>query len=229
MTNPDRPYVLLSVAASIDGYIDDTTNERLLLSNDADFDRVDAVRASVDAILVGANTIAADNPRLMVRAQERRQARVDAGQTESPIKVALTSGGTELDPSAKFFTTGSQDKVIYTTASAHSKVTKNLGEVASVIDAGDPLDLNVVLGDLAGRGVERLMVEGGGQMHTMFLSAGLVDEVNLVIAPFLIGDANAPRFVGSAKFPNGPKNPFRLADVERISEVVLLRYLAPEQ
>ncbi len=56
------PYVLLSAAVSLDGYLDDTGSERLLLSSPADFDRVDEVRASVDAILVGAGTIRADNP-----------------------------------------------------------------------------------------------------------------------------------------------------------------------
>ena len=71
----DRPYVLLSCAVTMDGYIDDTTDERLLLSNDADFDRVDAVRATCDAILIGANTIRRDNPRLVVRSQARRAER----------------------------------------------------------------------------------------------------------------------------------------------------------
>jgi 5-amino-6-(5-phosphoribosylamino)uracil reductase len=71
----NRPYVLLSCAASIDGYIDDTSETRLLLSNDTDFDRVDDVRASCDAILVGATTIRKDNPRLLVRSQARRDAR----------------------------------------------------------------------------------------------------------------------------------------------------------
>ncbi|MGH3431284.1 MAG: dihydrofolate reductase family protein, partial [Thermocrispum sp.] len=51
-----RPYVLLSVATSLDGYLDDARSERLLLSNDEDFARVDGVRAGTDAILVGANT-----------------------------------------------------------------------------------------------------------------------------------------------------------------------------
>ncbi|GAB3841922.1 hypothetical protein GCM10027610_051850 [Dactylosporangium cerinum] len=59
--------MLLSCAMSIDGYIHDATETRLLLSNDADFDRVDAVRAGCDAILVGAHTIRQDNPRLLVR------------------------------------------------------------------------------------------------------------------------------------------------------------------
>ena len=63
----DRPYTLLSCALSIDGYLGSATPRRLELSNDADFDRVDAVRASCDAILVGAATVRNDNPRLLVR------------------------------------------------------------------------------------------------------------------------------------------------------------------
>ena len=57
----DRPYTLLSCSMSIDGYIGNGAS-RLLLSNEADFDRVDAVRASCDAILVGAATVRIDNP-----------------------------------------------------------------------------------------------------------------------------------------------------------------------
>ena len=79
-----RPYVLLSCAASIDGYIDDATDSRLLLSNDADFDRVDEVRAGCDAILVGTSTIRQDNPRLLVRSQARQDARTAHGTTSSP-------------------------------------------------------------------------------------------------------------------------------------------------
>jgi 5-amino-6-(5-phosphoribosylamino)uracil reductase len=71
---PERPYTLLSCGMSIDGYIDTATDERLVLSNDADLDRVDAVRADSDAILVGAATLRNDNPRLLVRAPSRRAA-----------------------------------------------------------------------------------------------------------------------------------------------------------
>jgi 5-amino-6-(5-phosphoribosylamino)uracil reductase len=70
-----RPHVLLSVAASLDGCLDDTSTDRLLLSNDEDFDRVDEVRAGVDAILVGANTIRADDPRLLVCSEARPRSR----------------------------------------------------------------------------------------------------------------------------------------------------------
>src|SRR5258708_20851982 len=71
---PERPYTLLSCGMSIDGYIDTATDERLVLSNDADLDRVDPVRADSDAILVGAATLRNDNPRLVVRAPSRRAA-----------------------------------------------------------------------------------------------------------------------------------------------------------
>ncbi len=88
------PYVLLSAAVSLDGYLDDTGPERLLLSSPADFDRVDEVRASVDAILVGAGTLRADNPRLLVNSPERRAARVADGRPEYPLKVTVSGSGT---------------------------------------------------------------------------------------------------------------------------------------
>ncbi len=97
-----RPYVLLSVATSIDGSIDDTSGRRLLLSNQDDFDRVDEVRARVDAILVGANTIRRDNPRLLVRSAQRQDERTRRGLPAHPVKVTLTTSG-DLDPSAELF------------------------------------------------------------------------------------------------------------------------------
>ena len=66
---------------SIDGYLDTATDARLVLSNDADLDRVDGVRAGCDAILVGAETIRRDNPRLLVRSQARRDQRVARGSS----------------------------------------------------------------------------------------------------------------------------------------------------
>ncbi|MBC7309298.1 MAG: dihydrofolate reductase family protein, partial [Tetrasphaera sp.] len=72
----ERPYTVLSCAISLDGYLDDVSGTRLVLSNQADLDRVDAVRAASDAILVGAGTVRADNPRLAVRGEHRRAQRL---------------------------------------------------------------------------------------------------------------------------------------------------------
>ena len=218
-----RPYILLSCAASIDGYIDDASQHRLLLSNEADFDRVDAERAACDAILVGAATIGADDPRLLVRSAERRADRQRRGLPPSPAKVTVTGRG-DLDPAARFFTAGETARYVYAATPALDKAHATVGEVATVVDAGDPVDLHRVTADLGTRGVAKLMVEGGSRMHTQFLAAGLADELHLVVAPFLVGDSRAPRFVGDGRFPWSADRPARLAGVTPMGDVVLLRY-----
>ena len=78
--------------------------------------------------------------------------------------------------------------------------------------------------DLGARGVQRLMVEGGGKVHTQFLTDNLVDELQLVVAPFFVGDSRATRFVSDGRFPWNPGRRATLADVRQIGDVVLLRY-----
>jgi 5-amino-6-(5-phosphoribosylamino)uracil reductase len=219
---PERPFVLLSAAVSVDGCLDDATGTRLILSNDADLDRVDEVRAGSDAIMVGAGTIRSDDPALLVRSPARRDGRAARGLPPSPARVALTGGG-EIDPAARFFTVGDGARLVYAPGAVAGRVRERLdGTGAEVIGAGDPLDLEAVLADLAGRGVRRLMVEGGGSVLAQFLSAGLADELQLVIAPIFVGDAAAPHIWGT---PGPPDQRMHLAEVRPIGDVVLLRYL----
>jgi 5-amino-6-(5-phosphoribosylamino)uracil reductase len=219
----ERPYTLLSCGMSIDGYVDDAGAGRLLLSNAADFDRVDGVRAGCDAILVGAATVRQDNPRLLVRSPARQQERLARGERPTPLKVTVT-GSCDLDPSALFFTLGEVDKLVYCATGALERARGRLGAVATIVDGGDPVDLGRVSADLYARGVRRLMVEGGGTVHTQFLTAGLADELQLVLAPFFVGDSRAPRFVGDGVFPWTTEHRAELAEVRRIGDVALLRY-----
>jgi 5-amino-6-(5-phosphoribosylamino)uracil reductase len=219
----ERPYTLLSCALSIDGYLGSATPRRLELSNDADFDRVDAVRASCDAILVGAATVRNDNPRLLVRSAARREARKARGMASSPIKVTVTGRG-ELDPQADFFASGDTEKLVYCTSERVLVARSRLGPVATVLDGGQPVDMGRISADLGDRGVARLMVEGGGNVHTQFLTGDLVDELQLVVAPFFVGDSRAPRFVRDGRFPWNPDRRATLSDVRQIGDVVLLRY-----
>ncbi|WP_328735742.1 dihydrofolate reductase family protein [Streptomyces bobili] len=215
------PYVLLSAAVSLDGYLDDTGPDRLLLSGPADFDRVDEVRASVDAILVGAGTIRADNPRLLVNSPVRRATRVAAGKPEYPLKVTVSGTG-ELDPAARFWHTGG-DKVLYTTdVGADRARALGLGGAAGVVPLGPGLDWRRLLEHLHDvRGVRRLMVEGGGTVHTQLLQAGLADELQLVMAPLFVGDPHAPRLFGPGGYQGGR---LRLTGTRRIEDVVLMSY-----
>jgi 5-amino-6-(5-phosphoribosylamino)uracil reductase len=210
---------------SIDGYLDSADTVRLQLSNAADFDRVDAERARCDAILVGAATVRNDNPRLLVRSAARRAERTARGLPDSPVKVTLTRRG-RLAATAAFFTTGSSDKLVYCPSAAADEVRARLGGVATVVDTGPGRDVDVagVLEHLYARGVDRLMVEGGGTVLTQFLTAGLVDELQLVVAPLFVGDARAPRIVGDGRYPWNADRRAVLAGVRQIGDVVLLRY-----
>jgi 5-amino-6-(5-phosphoribosylamino)uracil reductase len=218
-----RPYILLSCSMSMDGYLDNAGEDRLLLSNDADFDRIDAVRAGCDAILVGATTVRRDNPRLMVRSASRRDDRVARGLPASPIKVTVT-GCADLDVAANFFTMGDGEKIVYCSSAAMHEAKSRFDGAATVVDGGQPVSFHRMTEDLHERGVRRLMVEGGGKTHTQFLTAGLADELQLVVAPIFVGDSQARRFVSDGRFPWNPDRRATLAEVRQIGDVALLRY-----
>src|SRR5213079_1561266 len=89
---------------------------------------------------------------------------------------------------------------------------------------GKPVEMRRISEDLGSRGVQRLMVEGGGMVHTQFLTDNLADELQLVVAPFFVGDSRAPRFVNDGRFPWNPSRRAMLAEVRQIGDMVLLRY-----
>jgi riboflavin-specific deaminase-like protein len=223
---PSRPYVLLSCAISADGYLDDARPERLILSGPADLDRVDEVRAGCDAILVGAGTVRHDDPRLLIRDPRRRARRAARGLPEHPARVTVTGTG-DLDPAARFFAPGAE-RLVYCATPALPRARARIGEKAGLIDAGDPLTLEFILNNLAERSVARLLVEGGAHVLAEFLacerSHELADELHLAVAPFFVADPAAPR-LNVPSNPNGPSSPMTLADVQRLDDVVLHRYL----
>lgn len=242
-----RPFVLLSAAMSTDGYLDDATPTRLVLSGEADLDRVDELRAASDAILVGAQTVRSDNPRLLVRSAERRAGRVARGQPASPRKVTITrSGG--LDPASRFFTawppaagpdaheadraaSGTDLPLVYAPPAAAADLVRRLARLAKVVpvpaapgtgEVGTgELDLAAVLADLRRRGIERLMVEGGARVLSQFLAEGLADEFRLAIAPVFVADSRAPRLLAGTRVSGR----MTLAGLSRAGDVAVLRYL----
>ena len=158
-----RPYVVLSCATSADGYLDDASPERLILSGPEDLDRVDELRASCDAILVGANTIRRDNPRLLIRDPRRVALREARGLPPHPLRVTLTTSG-NLDLPRPF-----------------------------VVYQGERVILGEVLDDLASRAVARLLVEGGAEVLGQLIAQDLAGELHHAVAPFFVADPRAPR------------------------------------
>jgi riboflavin-specific deaminase-like protein len=222
-----RPFVIVSAAQSLDGYIDDASPERLLLSNAEDFDRVDELRASVDAILVGANTIRHDNPRLLVRSSTRQAERVARGLSPNPIKVTLVDSSTP-DPQASFFTVGPAQRLVYCPDSRVAELQKRLSKVATIIGLGKKVTITNLLADLAERNIGKLMVEGGSSVLKQFFASGLVDELRITTAGFWVGDERAPKFVQAGTYPFDSTHRMSAVEARLIGDGVYARYLSPE-
>jgi 5-amino-6-(5-phosphoribosylamino)uracil reductase len=187
---------------------------------------VDELRASCDAIVVGANTIRRDDPRLLVRDPGLRARRLAAGRTEHPVRVTLTGRG-DLDPAARFFAPvpGAVRPLVYCARAAVPAASARLGDRADVIDAGDPASVRFMLADLVEKGCPRVLVEGGAMLLREVLAEDLADELQLAVAPFFVGEEAAPRFGLPGPYPAGPADPMTLAEVRRLGGVVALRYL----
>src|SRR6201992_243326 len=149
----------------VDGRIDDTSPERLVLSGPADLARVDGLRASCDAIVVGANTLRRDKPPLLVRAPALQAAGLAPGGSAHPVRVTLTGRG-DLDPAARFFaaTPGAARPLVYCARPPVRAASARLGTLADVIDAGDPASVRFMLADLVRKGCQRVLVEGGATL-----------------------------------------------------------------
>jgi len=206
---------------SLDGCLDDAGPDRLILSSPEDLAAVDALRAQSDAILVGAGTLRADNPRLRVRSAELLRQRRESGRPEQPLRVTLTSTG-DLSPDWNIWGEDPQTPLVFCPETARAHVESAIGSCATIVAAGatrvDSLEL---LQDLRRRGVQRLLIEGGANVNAWFLQAGLVDELRVSIAPVLVGHPNAPRLVAPLAASVGRLS---LQNVERLGDCVVLNY-----
>ena len=179
----EHPEITLKLAISINGYIDDDSNDRLILSSIEDLEAVDVLRAKSDAILVGANTIRCDDPSLRVKNNKLIEQRLADGKKAQPIRICLSSSN-DLPVQAKFFDNVSEEKIII------AKTAISVGSVANTqllaMNAGDPL--SVVLSQLKKQGVKNLLVEGGSATFNTFFTANLFDKIRIAIAPVFVSN-----------------------------------------
>ncbi len=169
--------------------MDDTSAERLRISNDADWREVYALRAECDAIMVGAETLRRDNPSLLLKDDAVRRERVARGLKPDIAKVTLTRSG-KLDPQSRFFTTGDADRYVFSECEL-----SGFEGVAEVISSEGAVSPAALVTALERRGVRRLMVEGGASVLRWWLESGLVDQMRVAVNPAMVlGDMGFAHF-----------------------------------
>lgn len=223
-----RPRVLINFASSLDGKINPAPGRRsgrfMMSRKREDLRRMFALRGTVDAILIGASNLRVDDPDLAVPAEEHA-ARRARGQPE-PLRVVVTSSADGITPEMKIFdpARGGPSIVVHT-ARMPPEARARLEPVAELVELGAlTVAMNDLLAWLAGRGVKKLLCEGGGDLCAQLFAARAVDEIYLTLAPRILGGARAPSMVdGTGFLPDEIPDP-RLASVEQLGDELFLRY-----
>ena len=202
---------------SADGKLSDRTRSQVRLSSDEDFERVDRLRAESDAVMVGVGTVLADDPSLTVKDEKRRAENGNLTRVVADSRARTPPDAEVLDDTAP--------TVVGVGRDAPSERVDALRENAEVAETDtERVDLRALFDALEERGVERLMVEGGGEMIFSLLREGLVDEVSVYVAPVFVGGRDAPTLVDGDGFVDDYSEA-TLEEVERVGEGVVLQYV----
>lgn len=213
-----EPYVIVNMAASLDGKISDESRRQIKISCDEDLERVDKLRAECDAVMVGIGTVLADDPSLTVKNESLRRKRILEGKSENPTRIVVDSkcrvplNARILDERAK--------TIVAVSKAADEKKMEEIRKRAEVVVFGEEkVDLVSLINYLAKINVKKLLVEGGGTLVNSLLRFGLVDEMNIYYAPIVIGGKDSPTVCDGKSFLLRLK----ITSIEKIGEGFLVK------
>lgn len=211
-----RPHVILSAAISIDGKIATRIGDSKL-SSKKDKIRIHKLRSTVDAILVGKNTVHRDDPLLTVRYVKGK----------NPIRIILDSNGT-IGINSKILQTSSKVTTIIAVSKKISK--SNLQKlkkfpVEIIMTGENSVNIKSLMNNLNKRKIKTVLVEGGGTVNWQFIQNNLFDEILITIAPFIIGGTDAITFVQGRGFDKITQSPrLRLNVIKKLENYLILHY-----
>ena len=213
------PFVIVKYAASLDGRIAAASGDSRWVSGPETLRWSHALRTKIDAIMVGVSTVLVDDPLLTARPGPSTGSGRAADAERQPLRVVVDSDGrTPLE--AKVLTGPAKTLIATTERSPYSwrdLVFLRHAEVLVLPEGPDGrVSLPALLAELGKRGVQLLLVEGGGVLHGSFFDQRLVDKVHAVIAPMIIGAAPAPAAVSG-------RGAERMADAVRLRDVTVER------
>ena len=179
---------IAQLAQSVDGFIASRTGDANYVSGEEDREHLHRLRALVDAVIVGAQTVAADDPQLTTRTVPG----------PSPVRVIIDPRG-RIPQNVRVLTDG-QAKTLWCVAGDFRpppQLPQHV-EVVSLPHKAGRFEPGAVLTTLQSRGLGRVLVEGGGRTVSDFLAAGVLDRLYLTTAPILVGDGiPGLRFAGA--------------------------------
>jgi diaminohydroxyphosphoribosylaminopyrimidine deaminase/5-amino-6-(5-phosphoribosylamino)uracil reductase len=206
------PFVIAKFAASLDGHIAAASGDSRWISGPQTAVWMHRQRTTLDAIIVGSRTVRIDNPQLTARPEDASDA------THQPLRVVVDSTG-QVPADAAVLQTPPPTLVATTAASSEAwrdAIRRTGAEVLVLPARDDRVDIEALLGVLGGRGALTVLCEGGGVLLGSFFDARLVDRVQAVVAPVIIGAAEAAA-------PIAGRGAYRMADASRLRDVSIER------
>jgi len=202
-----KPHVILNCAMSLDGFIGKSA-KRVKFSNKLDKQRVHKLRAKVDGIMVGINTVLVDNPHLTVR----------HARGKNPVRIIVDSKA-RIPLNAKVLDNDART-IVAVSRKARKERVKKIAQKAEVIVSGSSrINLKQLLEKLHARKIRSVLLEGGGTLIKSMIDENLVDELYLTIAPVLLG--SGVRWIEKNL---GSKRDLKYSDCNVLNNQVVLHY-----
>jgi 2,5-diamino-6-(ribosylamino)-4(3H)-pyrimidinone 5'-phosphate reductase len=216
--------IVINAAMSVDGKLSSRRREQITISGPDDFDRVDRIRADVDGVVVGIGTVLADDPHLTLDDPERRQRRRDEGRPANPARVVVDSRG-RTPPDGRICDDAAETYVLVSDAAPEERRHALREAGAELIVAGEHrVDLPAAIEQLQTTSIDRLLVEGGGELIFSFIENGLVDELTVFVGSLVIGGRDAPTLADGEGFVEDFPE-LSLESVEQVDDGVVLSYI----
>lgn len=174
---PDRAFIVAQLGQSLDGRVATKTGDSRWINAGSALDHLHRLRANVDAVIVGINTVLADDPLLTVRRLEGR----------NPVRVIIDPHG-KLEASAAIL---NDDGVPVLVIRGNDLPAPERCEVLRVPMKNDRFEPKAIAKALYERGLEKIMVEGGAATVSAFIDAGIVDRLHLLVAPIILGSGKS--------------------------------------
>ncbi|MFB6163297.1 MAG: 2,5-diamino-6-(ribosylamino)-4(3H)-pyrimidinone 5'-phosphate reductase [Halococcoides sp.] len=220
-------HVIVNAATSADGKLSTPAREQIAISGPEDFDRVDALRAEVDAVAVGVGTVLADDPSLTIDDRDRMTARRKRGEPPQPTRVVFDSS-LRTPADARVLDDAAPTVLVASRAAPADRVERHEGTGATVLVRGDErVDLPAATTALEEQGIETVLVEGGGELLASVFDAGLADRVSQFIGPVLLGGRDAPTLADGDGFDR-PFPELALDGIDRLDDGVVLHWSVVE-